>query len=109
MPGGGSIQLVRISGIRIGVSPSWFVVLFVLIWILSGYFHDVLGGSQTRGFLVARSSLVVSARSISVPLGPVHRPTRLPRSQPVHTRQAQARRNGTDRLHLFGSKRLRTS
>jgi Zn-dependent protease len=50
---GGSIQLVRISGIRIGVSPSWFIVLFILIWILSGYFQDVLQGTQTQAFTVA--------------------------------------------------------
>ena len=37
----GSIQLGRIFGIRIGASPSWFVVLFLLIYLLSGYFSDV--------------------------------------------------------------------
>jgi Zn-dependent protease/CBS domain-containing protein len=37
-----SIQLARIFGIRIGASPSWFFVLFILIYGLSGYFSDVL-------------------------------------------------------------------
>jgi len=50
---GGSIQLVRIFGIRIGVSVSWFVVLFVFIFILSDTFRDQLGGSQTQGYVVA--------------------------------------------------------
>jgi Zn-dependent protease len=50
---GGSIQLVRIFGIRIGVSVSWFVVLFVFIFTLSDTFRDQLGGSQTQGYVVA--------------------------------------------------------
>src|SRR3954452_1336724 len=41
--GGGSIQLARIFGIRIGVHPSWFVVLFLMIWSLSGLYEDVVG------------------------------------------------------------------
>jgi Zn-dependent protease/CBS domain-containing protein len=51
--GGGSIQLMRIFGIRIGVSTSWFVVLFLLIFLLSGSFKNVLGGSDTEAYLVA--------------------------------------------------------
>jgi hypothetical protein len=42
--GSGSIQLARLFGIRIGASPSWFVVLFLMIYWLSGYFGDVLDG-----------------------------------------------------------------
>lgn len=54
MPGGGrSIQIARVFGIRIGASPSWFVVLFVLIYVLSGYFTDRIGGTTTAGYLVA--------------------------------------------------------
>jgi Zn-dependent protease len=48
-----NIQLARIFGIRIGVSTSWFFVLFFLIYTLSAYFHEVLGGSQTTAYLVA--------------------------------------------------------
>jgi Zn-dependent protease/CBS domain-containing protein len=51
--GGGSIQLMRIFGIRIGVSTSWFVVLFLLIFLLSKSFKNVLGGSDTQAYLVA--------------------------------------------------------
>jgi Zn-dependent protease len=57
--GGGSIQLVRLFGIRIGVSPSWFIVLFLVIYFLSGYFGDVLGGSTGTGFLVAVASALL--------------------------------------------------
>ena len=50
---GPSIQLVRLFGIRIGASPSWFIVLFVFIYFFSDYFADVLGGSPERAYLVA--------------------------------------------------------
>ena len=43
MFGGASIQLARVLGIRIGVHPSWFVVLFLMIWSLSGLYEDVVG------------------------------------------------------------------
>ncbi len=50
---GNSIQLMRIFGIRIGASPSWFFVLFFFIYVVSDYFRSVLGGSVTQGYLVA--------------------------------------------------------
>jgi Zn-dependent protease len=48
-----NFQLARIFGIRVGVSASWFFVLFFLIYFLSGSFHKVLGGSQTTAYAVA--------------------------------------------------------
>jgi Zn-dependent protease len=42
MLGGRSIQFARVFGIRIGVDPSWFFVLFLIIWSLSDYY-----GSRT--------------------------------------------------------------
>jgi Zn-dependent protease len=36
MPGGRSIKLANVLGVRVGVDPSWFLVLFLIIWILSG-------------------------------------------------------------------------
>jgi Zn-dependent protease len=53
MPTRTNFQLARVFGIRIGVSASWFVVLFVMIYVLSGYFHTVLGGSQSTAYVVA--------------------------------------------------------
>jgi Zn-dependent protease len=54
MPVRKNMQLARIFGIRIGVSASWFVVLFFLIyWLSNNYFHELLGGSQTTDYLVA--------------------------------------------------------
>jgi Zn-dependent protease len=49
----GSIQLARIFGIRVGVSASWFFVLLFLIFFLSQYFHEVLGGSTSTAYVVA--------------------------------------------------------
>jgi Zn-dependent protease len=52
--GMGSIQLARVFGIRIGASPSWFVVLFLMIYWLSGYFGDALDGySNTTAYTTA--------------------------------------------------------
>jgi Zn-dependent protease len=48
-----NFQLARIFGIRIGVSISWFFVLFLMIVYLSEYFGDVLEGAKTTVYLVA--------------------------------------------------------
>lgn len=53
MIGGSSIQLGRIFGIRIGASQSWFLFLFLMIYVLSGWFGDVLDGSSTQAYFVA--------------------------------------------------------
>ena len=38
--------LLTVRGIPVGVDWSWFFVLFVVIWFLSGYFRDELGSPQ---------------------------------------------------------------
>ncbi|HLM84940.1 MAG TPA: site-2 protease family protein [Solirubrobacteraceae bacterium] len=54
MPLRKNVQLARIFGIRIGVSYSWFVVLFLLIyWLADEYFPHVLSSSQSTDYLVA--------------------------------------------------------
>jgi Zn-dependent protease len=50
---GPSIPLLRVFGIRIGASPSWFVVLFIFIYLGADYFREVLGGSVTEAYVVA--------------------------------------------------------
>jgi Zn-dependent protease len=62
--GGSSIQLMRVLGIRIGASPSWFVVLFVFIYLGSDYFRDVLGGSVTEAYLVAVAAVFLFFASL---------------------------------------------
>ena len=61
---GGSIQLFRLFGIRIGAHLSWFVVLFLAIYWLSGSFQDALGGSATEAYLVAVGAALLFFLSI---------------------------------------------
>jgi Zn-dependent protease len=49
-----NFQLARVFGIRIGVSLSWFFVLFLLIyWLGADYFPEVIAGSRTTAYLIA--------------------------------------------------------
>lgn len=62
----GSIQLARIFGIRVGVDFSWFIVLFLVIFWLSGSFQDTLGSSDTTAYLTAVASALLLFASIVV-------------------------------------------
>jgi Zn-dependent protease/CBS domain-containing protein len=57
--GGGSIQLARVFGIRIGVDYSWFFVLFLIIWTLSDSYGDLFPGQDTKAFLLAVASALL--------------------------------------------------
>jgi Zn-dependent protease len=59
---GGSFQLARIFGIRIGVDFSWFLILFLIIWNLSEYYDDVAPGSNA--FVLAVVSALLFFLSI---------------------------------------------
>jgi Zn-dependent protease len=41
--GGGAITLFHVRGIRIAVDWSWLIVLFLVIFFLTGFYRDVLG------------------------------------------------------------------
>src|SRR3954462_11174045 len=62
--GGGSIQVARVFGIRIGVNASWFLVLFIVILSLSSSFKNILGGSGSRAYVVAVASALLFYLSI---------------------------------------------
>jgi Zn-dependent protease len=62
MLGGSSFQLARVFGIRIGVDLSWFVVLFLIIYSLTGYYDDVAPGSNA--FVLATISALAFFLSI---------------------------------------------
>jgi Zn-dependent protease len=62
MFGGGSIQLARVFGIRIGVDVSWFVVLFIIIYWLTEQYRDIGAGSDA--FLLATVSALLFFLSI---------------------------------------------
>ena len=54
MPARRNLQLARVFGIRIGVSYSWFVVLFVVIlWLSNSYFPKIIDGSRSTDYVVA--------------------------------------------------------
>src|SRR4051812_178369 len=56
---GRSIQLGRIFGIRVGANPSWFIVLFLLIWLLTGQYKDAFPGHDTKAFILATASALL--------------------------------------------------
>ena len=57
--GGGSIQLARVFGIRIGVTTSWFLVLFFFIFVLSGSFRQTLDSSDSTAYVTAVASVLL--------------------------------------------------
>jgi Zn-dependent protease len=59
MTGSRSLPLLRIFGIRVGVNYSWFLVLFVVIFVLWDSLSDTLKASETTVYVVA----VVAAAS----------------------------------------------
>ncbi len=49
--GSRSLKLMSIAGIRIGVDATWFAMLFLLIFLLSGSFRDALHSSDDIAYL----------------------------------------------------------
>src|SRR3954453_366263 len=63
---GAGVTLFRVRGIRIAVDFSWFIVLFLIIFWLSGFYPDVIDADQgaTAPYLLAGASAVLIFRSI---------------------------------------------
>ena len=59
MPGAGSLTLFHFRGIRVSVDYSWFLVLFLSIFWLSGFYGDVMG--EDSGSLGPYALAVASA------------------------------------------------
>ena len=64
--GSGNITLLHVRGIRIGVDYSWFVVLFLIIFWLSGFYRDVTnaGDDAIGPYLLALVSALLFFGSI---------------------------------------------
>jgi Zn-dependent protease len=62
--GGRSIQLARVFGIRIGADTSWFVFLFLIIWLLSNQYKDLFPGEDSKAFGLAVASAFLFVLSI---------------------------------------------
>jgi Zn-dependent protease len=63
---GAGVTLFRIRGIRIAVDFSWFIVLFLIIFWLSGFYRDVIDADQgaTAPYLLAVASAALFFGSI---------------------------------------------
>jgi len=55
----GSIRLFTVFGIRVGADLSWFIALFLLIYLLSGPFRDTLHSSETVAYLTTVVSVLL--------------------------------------------------
>jgi len=59
-----SFKLIELFGIRIGVSASWFLVLFLVIFSLSGPYRATLQSSDTIAYATAVASALLFFGSI---------------------------------------------
>jgi Zn-dependent protease len=61
-----SIKLMSVAGIRIGVDGTWFVMLFVLIFLLSGSFKDALHSSDDVAYVATVVTVLLFFASLIV-------------------------------------------
>ena len=62
--GGSSIQLARVYGIRIGVDPSWFLILFLIIWFLAEDYGTAFPGDETKSYALAVATALLFFLSV---------------------------------------------
>lgn len=62
----GSVQLVRVLGIRVGADYGWFLVLFLAIFYLQSQFKQVVEGSDTTAYVAAVAAAFLFFGSIVV-------------------------------------------
>ena len=60
----GTIKLLRIAGIRIDVDASWFFMLFLLIFWISGDFKDALHSSSNVAYVTTVITAVLFFGSV---------------------------------------------
>ena len=61
-----SIKLMNLFGFRIGVDASWFLILFLLIFVLSGPFRTTLHSSDSVAYLTTVVSVLLLFASLIV-------------------------------------------
>ena len=61
---GRSLKLATLFGIRIGVSTSWFVILFLLLYFFTERFRDTQGVEVSTAFLLAAAAALLFFGSI---------------------------------------------
>jgi Zn-dependent protease len=62
----GSIKLFDLFGFRVGVDASWFVVLFLMIFVLSGPFRQTLHSSDGVAYMTTVVSVLLLFASLIV-------------------------------------------
>jgi Zn-dependent protease len=62
----GSIKLMNVFGFRVGVDPSWFLILFLLIFLLSGPFRATLHSSDAVAYITTVVSVLLLFASLIV-------------------------------------------
>ncbi len=62
----GSIKLVDLFGIRIGVDRTWFLILFLMIFWLSGYFRQALHSSDGTAYATTVITVLVLFGSLII-------------------------------------------
>jgi len=60
----GSIKLLDIAGIRVGADATWFLLLFVLIFWLSGSFRSALHSSDTVAYVTTVATVLLFFASL---------------------------------------------
>jgi Zn-dependent protease len=61
-----SIKLLDLFGFRIGVDRSWFLILFLMIFVLSGEFHQALHSSGGVAYLTTVVTVLILFASLIV-------------------------------------------
>ncbi len=64
-----NVQLARVFGIRVGVEWSWFIVLFVVIFVLRDYFAQILPNGTEAFTIAVVSALLFFASLLAHELG----------------------------------------
>ena len=62
----GSIKLMNLFGIRIGVNSTWFLILFLMIFWLSGSFRQALHSSDSVAYLTTVVTVLVLFGSLII-------------------------------------------
>ena len=61
-----SIKLADVFGIRIGVDGTWFLMLFLMIFLLSGSFRDALHSSDSVAYLTTVATVLLFFGSLII-------------------------------------------
>ena len=64
MLGGRSLKLATVAGIRVGVDASWFIVLFLIIYLLSGTYDRLYPDARGMAFVLATVSALLFFASV---------------------------------------------